>query len=126
MHIRLTIVDDQGQDPRRYNRPTVSEVAALIPSAPGETAGRHIVMQNVAGGLQFINEYEACYFPLRYPLVYPRGESGWSRNIPFRSQPLDQGNLRADEASGSEELGSDGEPVHHYRGRGRGGSRRVS
>lgn len=127
LHIRLTIVDDQGQDPRRYNRPIVSEVAALIPSVPGETSGRHIVMQNVAGGLQYINEYEACYFPLRYPLLYPRGESGWSRNIPYRTQPFHPGNpLRADEHSGSEELGSDGELVQRYRGRGRGGSRRVS
>ena len=80
-HISLrlnTIQGSMNQDHRRYNQPTVSEVAAILPDSENLEAGsRDIIIQHRSGQLQRIAEYHSCYLPMRYPLIFPRGEQGF-------------------------------------------------
>ena len=41
------------------------------------------MLQNKEGGLKFINKQLSIYLPLRYPLLYLRGEFGWRINYPL-------------------------------------------
>jgi hypothetical protein len=80
-HISLrlhTIQGSMNQDPRRYNQPTVSEVAAIIPDSENmESGSRDIIVQYRSGELKRVSEYHSCYLPMRYPLIFPRGEQGF-------------------------------------------------
>lgn len=62
-------------DPRRYNSPTVSEVAALI--VEGDHTGRDLVLSTRDGPLRRIKSTSQAYDSLAYPLLFPSGASGW-------------------------------------------------
>ena len=63
--------------------PVASEIAALVPVTTGDTIPSHnIVVQYRGGGLQSIFDTSPLYLPLYYVLLYPRGERGWSYDIP--------------------------------------------
>ena len=80
-HISLrlhTIQGSMNQDPRRYNQPTASEVAAILPDSENmELGSRDIIVQHRSGELKRVSEYHSCYLPMRYPLIFPRGEQGF-------------------------------------------------
>ena len=66
--IRLTMLDPQENDPRRYNRPTADEVAIIIvrPENDNEPFERDIVIQNHdTGRLQNISQHSPRYMSLR-------------------------------------------------------------
>ena len=68
-----------GQHTRRFNAPTVAEVAAVI---TGEEHGkRDIVIHHRGKGLQRISETHRSYDALQYPLLYSRGEDGYHWQI---------------------------------------------
>jgi len=132
--LRLQLVERQCNDPRRYNLPSAHEIAALIPIDDVSESGRRcIVLENREGSdLHFIDEADSMHLSLRYPLIYPRGELGWSYNIPLRDRPyvpnararggatVQESAPRADEEEpGYASAGEDGP-------RGRGGSTRVT
>jgi hypothetical protein len=77
-------------DRRRYNTPVVPEVAAFIPDEEAAVAStpRNIVVRvkGLEGGLKFISEYNAAYDPLHFVLLFPRGELGWTEDIPSSAQ----------------------------------------
>ena len=87
--LRIQIVESKATDPRRYNAPTVPEVAALIPSSSERPIGgtRSIVLHNRQGPLRRISEQCREYVALRYPLLFPHGEPGWFFNFPRRNLP---------------------------------------
>jgi hypothetical protein len=72
-------------DRRRYNRPTVSQVGALLVDSDEPSSGRDIIIETCQGELKRICELSQSYDPLQYPLLHPHGESGWTTGIPFRS-----------------------------------------
>jgi hypothetical protein len=116
---RLRAVQREGTDVRRYNLPTISEVALAMPN-DDESAGygRDIVIQYKGGSLKRLNELSRMYFPLRYPLIHLHGEDGWHDGIPFAA------NQSAGDAIRGEAL--EGEVITGRNQRGRGGSTRVS
>jgi hypothetical protein len=78
--ISLRIVNpaERGKDPRRYNRPTADEVAAIIPIGGASTYVRDITLKRRSDGqLQRIPHTSSKYLPLMYPLLFPNGEEGW-------------------------------------------------
>jgi len=76
LHIKL--LELSSYDSRRYNRPTVGELAVImVGSGDQPTAGRDIVLKGRHYGLQRIRETHSSYNPLRYPLLFPFGEQGW-------------------------------------------------
>ncbi|RDX46067.1 hypothetical protein OH76DRAFT_1330930, partial [Lentinus brumalis] len=79
------IVLEPTADGRRYNLPTASEVAAIIPgSGENEAVDKHrqIAIRLQSGDLQFISHLNPLYAPLHYVLLFPRGQQGWHINIP--------------------------------------------
>jgi hypothetical protein len=80
--LRLRTIVDNNLDQRRYNRPTAAEVPLILPrSGEDEYDARDIVVHERGGGLKPISELRSDYLPLRYPLLFPRGEEGWHQNI---------------------------------------------
>ena len=79
----LTVVlrGDLGADPRRYNNPTDNHIAAITPNNEYVRQAREIVLNTRDGRLHRISELHHSYVPLQYPLLFPRGESGWYMNM---------------------------------------------
>src|SRR5436309_770511 len=83
-NIRLHLIGRRGRDARRYNLPSVSEVAALIVGDFDKKLGdRDIVVETQSGRLKRITELNAAYLSLQYPLLFPYGEDGYREDIPF-------------------------------------------
>lgn len=82
--LKLRLLGKRGKDSRTYNLPTASEVAGLI--VGDFDAGHHdrdVVVELQSGYLQRISTLSAAYLPLQYPLLFPRGEDGWTEDIPY-------------------------------------------
>ena len=74
---------EQGADCRRYNLPTVDEVAAIIPGTGEEDVdyNRDIVLRYKHGGLRHVSHINPLYHPLHYVLLFPKGDQGWHKQI---------------------------------------------
>jgi hypothetical protein len=83
--LKLRLIGRREQDGRRYNLPSVSEVAALI-VGDFETspADRDVIVETKTGQLKRINELNASYLGLQYPLLFPYGEDGYREDVPLR------------------------------------------
>lgn len=80
--LRMCILGRQGSNSRRYNMPTVSEVAALIVGDyESSDHERDIIVKTREGMLKHISTLSKAYFPLQYHLLFPYGEDGWSEDI---------------------------------------------
>ncbi|PNY10906.1 helicase-like protein [Trifolium pratense] len=75
--LKLKLISERTTDGRIYNKPTVSEVAALIVGDIDSAAKRDIIMHKRNGNLQRINEFHPCYLAYQYPLLFPFGEDGF-------------------------------------------------
>ena len=76
--IRIKTLTDPNLDHRRYNQPTADEVAAIIPDSSLEAArSRELILHSRGGPLTRVSELSSAYAPLRYPIIFPRGEQGW-------------------------------------------------
>lgn len=85
INVKLRLIRKRKDDGRMYNLPTASEVAALIPGDFNESkTERDIIVETRSGKLQRINELHPSYFPLQYPLLFPRGEDGYREDIMHR------------------------------------------
>jgi hypothetical protein len=73
-----------GEHERRYNDPTVDEVAVVIVAE--EFINRNIIVQRRSENLQRISETHRPYDALQYPLIFWQGEDGYYFNI-MKSDP---------------------------------------
>ncbi|XP_057763551.1 uncharacterized protein LOC130984017 [Arachis stenosperma] len=86
--IKLRLFGKRGRDGRRYNLPSVSEVAGLfVGDFDGRTKERDIVIETKSGILKRISELNPAYLGLQYPLLFPFGEDGWREKIPLNRLP---------------------------------------
>ena len=83
--ISMLIHTDRTQDPRRYNAPTASDVAAIMIGDGYDInpSNRDILLRLHDGGLQRISELHPSYDPLHYVLLFPKGDDGWHIDIPL-------------------------------------------
>ncbi|XP_058735847.1 uncharacterized protein LOC131623246 [Vicia villosa] len=81
LDLKLRLISDRPEDGRVYNRPTVSEVAALIVGDIDSASKRDIIIQPRDGHLQRIDEFHAAYLAYQYPLIFVYGEDGYRKNI---------------------------------------------
>ncbi|KAG5610803.1 hypothetical protein H5410_022084 [Solanum commersonii] len=83
-NVKLRLIGRRGSDGRRYNLPSVSEVAALvIGNFEPTNTDRDIIIESQNGQLQRINELNDAYLGLQYPLLLPYGEDGYREDIPL-------------------------------------------
>ncbi|GJY33383.1 helicase [Tanacetum coccineum] len=85
VNFELHLLSDR-RSARKYNAPTVSEVAALITNDFGNGVPlRDIVVHNKDGGPKRISELRPSYMALQYPLLFPYEEDGFHEKIPYRN-----------------------------------------
>ena len=77
----------QEVDARRYNLPTVEEVAAIAPGDGSQNVrvDCDIVLHLQGGGLCHISNLHPSYLSLHYVLFFPNGEKGWHLDIPLQN-----------------------------------------
>ena len=73
----------KGLDQRTHNAPTASQVAAIWIDGQSETGeqNRDITLRSSMDTLLKISEFDGCYDPLAYPLLFPNGEQGWCHDF---------------------------------------------
>ncbi|UYV63474.1 hypothetical protein LAZ67_2004170 [Cordylochernes scorpioides] len=69
-----------GQHPRRYNAPTANEVAVVL--AGNQFGSRDIVLRQRDNLLQHVSDTHRFYDALQYPLIFWKGQEGYSFHIP--------------------------------------------
>ncbi|XP_027122061.2 uncharacterized protein [Coffea arabica] len=86
-HHRIILNSDPGLDQRVYNLPATSQVAAIWTEDDDAELEKnvHIQVYSHSSSSHRIQHYFACYDPLQYPLLFPRGESGWHHGIPKKT-----------------------------------------
>lgn len=86
INLRVMPGQDVGLNTRRYNLPSVDEVAVLVPGDGTQVVeSRDIVLRlrpneaegTYCGALQRVSDGHAAYSPLHYVLLFPLGEPGW-------------------------------------------------
>nr|KYP33080.1 hypothetical protein KK1_046107 [Cajanus cajan] len=80
--LKFRIIGKRGKYGRRYNLPTVFEVAALV--VGDFDAGNDesdIILETQQGYLQPISVVSFAYLLLHYPLLFPHEEDGYSDDI---------------------------------------------
>jgi PIF1-like helicase/Helitron helicase-like domain at N-terminus len=99
VNVAVRIVVEPNTDLRRYNAPTVKEVAAIIPGGGEESVSLHrdIIVRLHGGNLKRISQLHHSYSPLHYVLLFPKGDSGYYIGIP--SQPGQNGQVRSKDVS---------------------------
>ncbi|UYV70037.1 hypothetical protein LAZ67_7001547 [Cordylochernes scorpioides] len=69
-----------GQHPRRYNAPTANEVAVVL--AGNQFGSRDIVLHQRDNLLKHVSDTHRFYDALQYPLIFWKGQEGYSFHIP--------------------------------------------
>ncbi|PKK68658.1 hypothetical protein RhiirC2_781959 [Rhizophagus irregularis] len=85
LDLKLVITNNRTKDPRRYNTPNASEVAAIMIGNGQEIEhqNRDIVLQPHEGNIKRISELHCAYTPLHYVLMFPKGKDRWHPKIPI-------------------------------------------
>jgi hypothetical protein len=73
----------EGDDQRTHNLPQQSEVAVVLVEDGNARHHRDLLLYTTDRRLMQIFETSAWYDPLQYPLLFPRGELGWTPNIQY-------------------------------------------
>ncbi|XP_021761819.1 uncharacterized protein LOC110726658 [Chenopodium quinoa] len=91
IHADTTIVLSKNPvlDQRVYNAPSVDDVAVIWPenASSSQTLGPHILVTGQSDESHRIYHNYGCYDPLQYPLLFPRGECGWTQGLKKNSHP---------------------------------------
>ncbi|MCH89762.1 helicase-like protein [Trifolium medium] len=93
-HVKLKLISERKSDGRIYNKPTVSEVAALIVGDVDSAERRDIILETQSGQLQRIDEFHPNYLSYQYPLIFPYGEDGYRTDVTHRIRPSKKGTIR--------------------------------
>lgn len=81
--LTIRLVGQRGKGPQ-YDLPSSDEIAGLIVGDITLTSGeRDIIVDCKQTGLQRIYDFNSLYMPLQYPLLFPYGEDGYHKFIPF-------------------------------------------
>ncbi|XP_028805231.1 uncharacterized protein LOC114760132 [Neltuma alba] len=88
-NLKLRLISTRNHNGRNYNLPSAPEVAALIiGDVDINFCRRDIIVHELSGYPQRIDELHPSYLALQYPLLFPRGEDGYRDNIEHREETL--------------------------------------
>ncbi|XP_016194941.1 uncharacterized protein LOC107635906 [Arachis ipaensis] len=80
--IRIKLIRRRNTDGRRYNLPTISEVAVIILGDIDESSlKRDIIVESHSSQLKRIDVLHPQYLALQYPLLFPYAEDGYRVGI---------------------------------------------
>ncbi|GKV14803.1 hypothetical protein SLEP1_g25620 [Rubroshorea leprosula] len=84
VELGIRLIGRRESDPKTYERPTTSEVVALIVRDLGNCeVGRDVVVEHKYEGLKRITELHPLFMALQYPILFPYGEDGYHVGIPY-------------------------------------------
>lgn len=89
--LQLRISGEAGRGRRQYDAPAVAEVAVINPGAEDDADQptiRDVVYMTKRGDIRRINETYSIYDPLRFVLILPMAECGWTTDIERLSQMM--------------------------------------
>ncbi|CAH9141764.1 unnamed protein product [Cuscuta epithymum] len=93
--LKLRLIGQRGHHARTYNLPTASEVAALIVGDFDASSGeRDIIVETQSNSLKRVSVLSSAYLPLQYPLLFSRGEQGYTDDIPLYETKSARSNKR--------------------------------
>jgi len=72
---------------RRYNLPTVNEIAVILPHSGQRPALYDIVLHHRSGKLWHVRHTHPAYVPLYYVLLFPFGNNGWHPDMVRHTLP---------------------------------------
>lgn len=77
-------------DQRVYNSRTSNQVAAILVDGTNshEINSPDIIVVGKSEKSHRVMHYYGCYDPLQYPLLFPRGDSGWHQGMKKRSKTV--------------------------------------
>ena len=79
-NVAMHIVEKPEMDLRCYNRPSLSEIAVILPDEGSGARDIRVLVRG--GGIQAILELHPDYSPLAYVLLFPTGSpAGWHPNM---------------------------------------------
>ncbi|GBN96392.1 hypothetical protein AVEN_7481-1 [Araneus ventricosus] len=83
VNVKMIFMEHPDLDMCRYNAPTSrTEVVAIFVRDDGEPpANRDICIYPIGEGCKNISPLNQCNDPMVYPLLFPRGEQGWSNEM---------------------------------------------
>ena len=83
LEVTLRFSSDGDRDERRYNKPTVQEVAAIFVGADGSPpSNKDIVIYPRDAEKQRVSELHEVIDPMSYPLLFPWGlPEGWTLEL---------------------------------------------
>ncbi|KAJ1687074.1 hypothetical protein LUZ63_018464 [Rhynchospora breviuscula] len=85
--LRLRIRADRSHRDSRYSAPSASEIAGLV---VGDLDSQHfvrdIIVQRRSGALQRVSSVHPSYMPFQYPLIFTRGEDGFTPGISYNQE----------------------------------------
>ncbi|XP_028777507.1 uncharacterized protein LOC114734111 [Neltuma alba] len=88
-NLKLRLISTRNHNGRNYNLSSAPEVAALIiGDVDINFCRRDIIVHELSGYPQRIDELHPSYLALQYPLLFPRGEDGYRDNIEHREETL--------------------------------------
>ncbi|KAM2883182.1 hypothetical protein COP2_016053 [Malus domestica] len=83
-HLRLRLYGAQANHDAQYNLPACDEIGGLIVGDIGEFhTERDIIVEHRTHGLQRITKLHPKYMALQYPLLFPYGEDGYKKGLPW-------------------------------------------
>src|SRR6267142_6595162 len=90
--LAICLISDPSTDQRRYNQPSVDEVAIIIPGDDSRVVDpREVVLRLRTGGLRHISDLHSAYAPLHYVLLFPHGTPGWTHSLHLCPHEQDNG-----------------------------------
>ena len=88
--VQMIMRADKNTDLRRYNTPTNSEIAVILPLENNiPISGRDIILYQSSGGIKKINSLNALYDPLHYVLLFPFGDPGFQLDLSYNNSNTD-------------------------------------
>ncbi|XP_028944574.2 uncharacterized protein [Malus domestica] len=82
--LRLRLHGTPSNHDAQYNLPTCDGIGGLIVGDIGQFhTERDIIVEHRATGLQRITKLHPKYMALQYPLLFPYGEDGYSKGLPW-------------------------------------------
>ncbi|XP_021756069.1 uncharacterized protein LOC110721228 [Chenopodium quinoa] len=91
IHADTRIVLNQAPvlDQRIYNAPAADDVAVIWQesASSSQSLGPHILVTATSNESHRIYHNYGCYDPLQCPLLFPRGECGWTQGLKKNSHP---------------------------------------
>ena len=76
LNVNIVLTTQHSSDPRRYNAPSVPEIAAIIP----DNVRKQNVLVNKRqhdNKLEFVSTLNPMCDPLHYVILFPHGDQGW-------------------------------------------------